>query len=66
MQPFAIATTVHHPAGEFINDDHLVVFDDIVLVFGEQFVGSKRLVHVVDMTDVLWIIKARAFLDQPL
>ena len=32
MQPFGEAPAFHHPTSEFIDDDHLVVFDDVVAV----------------------------------
>ncbi len=58
MQPFGIAPPLHHPTGEFINDDHLVVLDDVIDIFGKQLMGAQGLVHMVDDGDVLYIIQA--------
>ena len=48
VQAFGIAAAFHHAAGEFVDDDHLVVLDDIVLVALEQLVRLQRLVDVMD------------------
>ncbi len=53
VQAFRIAPALHHAAGELVDDDHLVVADDVVLVALEQRVGAQRLVDVVDERDVV-------------
>ena len=57
VQAFGIAPSRHHASGEFINDDHLIILDDIVLVALEKLVGAQRLLHVMDDGDVLGIVK---------
>ena len=60
MQAFRQPPALHHAAGELINQDDFVVFDDVVLVAEEQPVGAQRLVGVVDNRDVRCIVE-RAF-----
>jgi len=48
MQPVRQAPALHHPAGEFVDQDHLAVADDIVLVALEQLVGTQGLRDMVD------------------
>ncbi len=58
VQAFRIAPARHHAAGEFIDDDNLVIADDIVLVALEQLVGAKRVVEVMNDRDVFDVVKA--------
>ena len=63
VQAFGIAPAFHHAAGEFVDDDDLVVLDDVVAVLLEQLVGLQRLVDVMDdgdVFDVVEIASARA------
>jgi NAD(P)H-hydrate repair Nnr-like enzyme with NAD(P)H-hydrate dehydratase domain len=48
MQAFGEAAARHHAAGELVDDDHLAIADDVVLVALEQLVRAQRLVDVVD------------------
>ena len=57
VQAFGIAAAFHHAAGEFVDDDHLVVLDDIVLVLLEQQMRLQRLVDVMDDGDVLGVVE---------
>ena len=57
VQAFGIAAAFHHAAGEFVDDDDLVVLDDIVLVPLEQQVRLQRLVDVMDHGDVLGVVE---------
>ena len=52
MLAFRIAAAWHHAAGEFVDDDHFVVADDIILVALEQFVRAQRLVDVMDQRHI--------------
>ena len=61
MQPFGIASPRHHAAGEFVDDHHLVVADDIFLVLLEQLMRAQRLIHVVYQRRVGRLVE-RAFL----
>ena len=57
MQAVGIAAAFHHAAGEFVDDDDLVVLDDIVLVALEQRVRLQRLVDMMDDGNVLGVIE---------
>ena len=37
----------HHPAGEFVDQNHFAVANDVILVLGEQLVRPQRLIDVV-------------------
>ena len=52
MQTFGIPAPLHHPAGELVDDDDLVVLDDVIRVPSEQLVRAQRLVDVMDGRDV--------------
>ncbi len=52
MQTLGVAAALHHPAGELVDDDHLVVLDDVVGVAREQLVRAQRLIGVVHERDV--------------
>ena len=54
---------MHHAAGELVDDHHLAVLDDVVLVALEQLVGAQRLVDVVDDGDVRDVVE-RAVLGE--
>ena len=58
MQALAVAPAFHHAAGEFVDDDDLVVLDDVVDIAREQLVGAQGLVDVVDQADVLNVVEA--------
>ena len=65
------APPVHHPAGEFVDDDDLAVLDDIVDVLLEHDVGLERLVQVMDDLGVGDVVEVAAldqarFLEHPL
>ena len=60
VESFGITPPRHHAAGEFVDDDDLVILDDIVLVALEQLVGAERLLHVVDDRHVLGVVKIGA------
>ncbi len=64
MQAFRIAPARHHAAGEFVDDDDLVVAHDIVLVALEQLVRAQGLVDMVDEGRVGGFVK-RSVLHQP-
>ena len=57
VQAFGIAAAFHHAAGEFVDDDHLVVLDDIVLVAVEQVMRFQGLIDVMDDRDVLGVVE---------
>ena len=47
MQAVAPAAARHDAAGELVDDDHLSVLHQVILVAMEQHVGLERLLHVV-------------------
>ena len=57
VQPFGVAAPLHHAAGEFIDDDDLVVLDDVIGVAGKQLVGAQRLVNVVDERHIMDVVE---------
>ena len=57
VQALGIAPARHHAAGEFVDDDDLVVADDVVLVAREQRMGTQRLVDVMNDGDVLDVVE---------
>ncbi len=48
VQALGVAAARHHAAGELVDDHHLAVADDVVLVALEQRVRAQGLVDVVD------------------
>ncbi len=64
MQPFGKPPSRHHATRELVDDHHIVVTDDIVLVAGEDLVRLERRIEVVDDRDVVDVIE-RARFDQP-
>ncbi len=61
MQSFRIAASLHHAAGELVDDDDLVVLHDVVIVQLEHQVGAQAFVHVVDDLRVLDIVEIVGF-----
>ncbi len=57
METIAVTTTGHQPAGEFVNDDHLTVFDHIIDISFEQMVSLEGLIYGMDQVDVIQIIE---------
>ena len=64
VEPVGPAAAVHHPAGEFVDDDDLAVLDDVIDVQLEHLVGLERLVEVVDHLRVADVVEVLP-LDQP-
>ena len=59
------AASRHQPAGELVDDDHLVVLDDVVPVAEEQVVRPQRLVEVMVEVDVRRLVQARPLGQHP-
>ena len=57
VQTFRITAARHHTAGELVDDDHLAVAHDVVLVALEQLVRTQRLIHVVHDRNVLDVVE---------
>ena len=60
VEAVRIAPAGHHAAGEFIDDDDLVVLDDIILVALEQLVGAQALLDMVDDGHVFGVVERLA------
>ena len=60
VQAVGVAPSFHHAAGELVDDDHLAVLDDVILVALEELVGAKRVVQMMHDGDVLDVIEAGA------
>mgnify|MGYP003693906825 CR=1 FL=1 len=58
VQPVGPAAARHQPAGEFVDDDHLAVLHDVVLVAMEQRVRAQRRVQVMHQRDVVRVVQA--------
>ncbi len=52
MQPLVVAATVEHPAGVLVDDQHLALEDDVLLVPPEELLGLDRVVHEGDQRRV--------------
>jgi len=57
VQPVGPTTTRHQTAGEFVDDDDLAVFDDIVNIALKNRVGFESLLHVVQGIDLARIVE---------
>ena len=57
MQPFGQPTAPHHPSGEFVNQHHLAIADDVLLILVEQLVRPQRLRDVVNKRRAFGIVK---------
>ena len=70
MQTVRPAAAIHHATGEFIDDDDLAVFDDVISVPLAREIGDQRLIKVMDNLGVLDIIQIvcckQALFDQQL
>ena len=60
VQTVAPAAARHHAAGELVDDDHLAVLHQIILVAMEEHVGLQRLLHVVERGPVFRLIEIAA------
>jgi hypothetical protein len=60
VQAFRVPPPLHHAAGEFVDDDYLVVLDDVVAVALEQLVRAERLLHVVHHGHVFDVVERLA------
>ena len=61
MQAFRIAPPLHHAAGEFVDDDDLVVSHDVFGVARKQFVRPQRLIDVMNQRDIVDVVQAVGF-----
>ena len=57
VQAFRIAPAGHHAAGELVDDDDLVAFDDVVAVALEELMRLERRIDVVDERHVLDVVE---------
>src|SRR5262249_21776287 len=60
MQPIRIAAAFYYSAGEFVDDDALVVLDDVIDIASKQFVRAQCLIDMMDDLYVLRIVKPAA------
>ena len=65
VQAVGPAAPGHQAAGELVDDDHLAVLHDVVLVAVVQRVRAQRGVQVVHQRDVVRVVQARARREQP-
>ena len=57
METIGPAPALLKTSGELIDDDHVPVFYDVVLVTDLGHVGVQRVFHVVDQVVILWFIQ---------
>ena len=57
MQSLRVASSLHHAAGELVDDDDLVVPDDVLGVAGEELVCAQCLVDVMDEPDIVNVVE---------
>ncbi len=58
MESVGIPPTFHFSACEFVDNDDVVIFDDVVVVFSEEMESTKRLGDVVYEGHVLRVEKS--------
>ncbi|GJD71644.1 hypothetical protein MMMDOFMJ_4607 [Methylobacterium gnaphalii] len=63
VQALGVAPALHHTAGELVDDHHLVILDNVVLVQREQSVRAQRLRDVSDDRDVVRVVEVTLFED---
>ena len=61
MESIRPAPTRHSAAGELVDDDNFPVLDDVIDIFFEQRVRTKRRGHVVHEPDVSGVIQTLVF-----
>ncbi len=67
VHALVVAAADQHAAGELVDDEHLAVADDVVLVAGEQLLGLQRVVEVADQRRVgglVEVVDAELVLDE--
>ena len=57
VQTVGVTPSGHEAAGEFIDDDHLALFDDVIHVPLEDVLGLQGRMEVVQDLDVPGIVK---------
>ncbi len=55
VESVAVAAAQHQTSREFVNNDHLAVFDDIVSIFLIKGVGSQCLLHIVCQLEMCFV-----------
>ena len=67
VQTLVEATAVEHATGELVDDEHLTVADDVVLVAVEEFLDLDRVVQIADQRRVgglVEVVDAELILDE--
>ncbi len=67
VQTLVVAAADQHAAGELVDDEHLAVADDVVLVALEELLGLERVVEVADQRRVRGLVEvldAQLVLDE--
>ena len=57
VQSLCPAPSVHHPPGEFVDDDDLVLADDIIGIPPIDHVGAQRLIEVMDDLRIFEVVE---------
>ena len=65
VQAIGPAATGHQTSSEFVDDHHLAVLHDVLLIAVEQRVRAERRVQVMHETDVLRVVETRSRRDEP-
>ena len=65
MQPVRQTAALHHAPGEFVDQHHLAVADDVLLVLVEQRMRPQRLRHMMHQRRAFGIVKRIICRQQP-
>jgi hypothetical protein len=52
VQALVVAPALEHAAGVLVDDEHLALHDDVLLVLAEQLLGLDRVVEEADQRGV--------------
>ena len=61
MQAVGPAPPCHEPPGKLVDDDHLIILHDVLLIAKEEVVGTQRHHQVMHQRNVSWLIQRLAF-----
>ena len=64
MQSVRQTAPLHHPSSEFVDQHHLTIPHDVILVALEQFVRAQALIDVMHDGGAFWIIQSVIFFKQ--
>ena len=60
MEAVRPTAAIHHTPGKFVDDDHFVIFDDVIGIALEHHIGFERLVKMMHDLRIFIIIQVAA------